>query len=52
VVACNLSDDPATVEGVHGTIRIASDRTRDDEPVDGTLHLGPWHAAIVFVPST
>jgi alpha-glucosidase len=47
VVACNLGDAPATVDGVTGTIRIANDRARDGEPVAGTLALGPWEAVIV-----
>jgi hypothetical protein len=48
VVVCNLSDTDAVIDGVHGTIRIATDRGRDDEVLDGTLHLAPWQAVIVF----
>ncbi len=46
-VALNLSDDDATVDGVDGTIRVASDRARDGEPVHGTLALEPWAAVIL-----
>jgi alpha-glucosidase len=52
VVACNLSDSDATVEGVRGTIRIATDRSRDNEAVDGSVVLAPWQAVIVFSPAT
>jgi alpha-glucosidase len=48
VVACNLSDDDATIDGVDGTIRICTDRARDGETVAGALRLEPWHAAIVW----
>jgi alpha-glucosidase len=48
VVACNLSDEPATVDGVTGEIRISSDRSHDGERVDGSLTLSPWEAVVVF----
>jgi len=47
VVACNFSSTPVTVPGVDGTIRIATNRKRDGEAVDGSLTLGPNEAAIV-----
>jgi alpha-glucosidase len=47
VVALNLSDDGVTVPDVTGTIRVATERARDGEAVDGSLHLAPWSAAIV-----
>jgi hypothetical protein len=50
VVACNISEADATLDDVHGTIRVCTDRSRDDEAVDGTLTLRPWQAAIVFHP--
>jgi alpha-glucosidase len=50
VVACNISDEPVDVEGVGtGTIRISTNRARDDERVDATLRLAPWEAAIVLL---
>jgi alpha-glucosidase len=52
VVACNLADTDATVDGIRGTIRISTDRARDDEAIDGTLRLAPWQAAIVFTPAS
>ena len=48
VVACNLSDDPATVGDVDGEIRISTIRARDGESVRGALHLEPWEAAVVW----
>jgi alpha-glucosidase len=48
VVACNLGDEPAELDGVHGEIRVSTDRSRDDERVDGTLSLAPWEAVIVW----
>ena len=49
VVACNLSDAPVDVADVGpGAIRISTIRARDDERVDGALHLAPWEAAIVW----
>jgi alpha-glucosidase len=47
VVAVNLTDAPATVEGVTGTVRIGTDRSRDGRAVDGRLDLGPREAVIV-----
>ncbi len=47
IVACNLSDEPATVAGVGpGEIRISTIRARDNERVSSTLHLAPWEATI------
>ena len=46
-VAVNLSDDAQTVADAGGVIRIATDRDREGEPVEGSLELGPWEAAIV-----
>ena len=48
VVACNLSDQPAAVDGLDGTITLCTDRSRDREPVAGTLHLPPWQATIMM----
>jgi alpha-glucosidase len=45
--AVNLSDRGATVEGLEGTVLVATDRARDGEPVTGALRLGPWDGAVV-----
>ena len=49
IVAMNCSDDALDVAdaGV-GTIRISTIRARDGERVNGSLHLEPWEAAIVW----
>jgi alpha-glucosidase len=47
VVALNLSGGTVTVDGVGGSVAIATDRARDGERVDGTLALAPWSGAIV-----
>ncbi len=47
VVALNLGDDDATIDGVSGTISIATDRTRDGHKATGALTLAPWSAAIL-----
>ncbi len=46
-VAVALTDDPGEVPGVEGTIRIATDRSREGEHVRGVLHLGGWEAVVV-----
>jgi alpha-glucosidase len=46
-VAAAMSDGPGTVPGVEGTIRIATDRTRQGQVVNGTLELGGWEAVVV-----
>ena len=47
IVALNLSNSEEVVEGVEGTIRIATGRERDGERADGQLRLEPWTGAIV-----
>ena len=47
VVALNMSDDPATLDGVRGRIRIGTDRSRDGEVVEDTLSLQGWEAVVV-----
>jgi alpha-glucosidase len=49
LVAANLGETAAVLEGVTGSIVIGSDRSRDDEVVEGTLDLGPREAVIVAV---
>ena len=46
-VALNLSGAEATVEGLEGTVAIATDRARDGEAVGGALTLAPWQGAVV-----
>jgi alpha-glucosidase len=49
VVAMNISDEPVEVpDAGTGEIRISTIRARDNERVNGSLHLEPWEAAIVW----
>ena len=48
-VALNTSDADATVDGVRGTVAIATDRARDGETVSGALRLGPYEGAVLHV---
>ena len=47
MVALNLSDDDHVVPGIEGTIRIATDRSRDGEAVAGPLTLDAWSGVII-----
>ena len=47
VVAVNLGDEAAAHDGVTGTVRVSTDRSRDGERVDGTLAVGPWEGVIL-----
>jgi alpha-glucosidase len=47
VVAVNLADRPASVEGVSGKVVIGTDRARDGETVAGRLRLGPWEGVVL-----
>ncbi len=47
VVMANMTDAEGELDGVHGTVRIASDRRLDGRPVDGRLRLEGWQAALV-----
>jgi alpha-glucosidase len=49
VVALNLGDDPARLDVAKGMVRIGTRRQRDGERVDGSLALGPWEGAIVWL---
>jgi hypothetical protein len=49
VVALNLGDDPAEVDVPDGMVRIGTRRERDGERVGGSLTLGPWEGAIVWL---
>jgi alpha-glucosidase len=47
VVVLNMSDSPAELPGPTGEILIATDRSRDGEPVADRLRLGAWDGVIV-----
>jgi alpha-glucosidase len=47
VVALNMSDEVAAVDGVRGTIPIATDRSRDGEALDGSIELPAWQGALI-----
>jgi alpha-glucosidase len=47
LVALNLGDQPARLDGVRGAIVICTDRARDEEVVGGVLELGPRQAVVV-----
>jgi alpha-glucosidase len=47
VVAVNMSDEPAVVDGVDGRVCISADRARDGERVDGHADLRPRDAVII-----
>lgn len=52
VVALNLSDRVAAVDGVRGRILISTGRDRDGEEVAGQVELDPWEAVVVAENST
>jgi alpha-glucosidase len=45
--AINLSDREVTIDGLDGSILVATGRSRDGERVHGSLRLGPWEGAVV-----
>ena len=47
VVVLNLSPAEATVEGIEGTVALATDSARDGETVPGALALAPSQGAVV-----
>ena len=46
LVALNLGDEPARLDGVEGAIVLCTDRSRDGEVVAGALELGPRQAVV------
>jgi alpha-glucosidase len=46
-IALNLSDDERVVEGMTGTLALATAREREGERVDGRIVLGPWQGTVV-----
>ena len=49
IVALNLGDDRAGVGVSSGVVRIGTERERDGERVAGSLALGPWEGAILWL---
>jgi alpha-glucosidase len=49
IVALNLGDDPARLDVANGIVRIGTERERDGDRVAGSLALGPWEGAIVWL---
>jgi alpha-glucosidase len=47
VTALNLGTEPASVAVGRGVVAIATDRMRDGEKVDGTVHLAPGEGLLV-----
>jgi alpha-glucosidase len=47
VVLANLCDEPASLDGITGTVRVGTDRSRDGEAVDATLVVSAWEAVVV-----
>jgi alpha-glucosidase len=47
LVAVTPGPEGATLDGVHGSVLVATVRARDGERVDGTLRLGPGEAVVV-----
>ncbi|MEX2253991.1 MAG: alpha-amylase family glycosyl hydrolase [Acidimicrobiia bacterium] len=47
VVAVNFDDAVRSLDGITGSVRLATDRARDDEPVGGSLVLGAWEGVVV-----
>jgi alpha-glucosidase len=47
IVAVNLSDEPASIDGVEGRIRLATAREREGDEVAGRLEVGPWEGVVV-----
>ena len=46
VVAANLSDEPAVLEGLEGRVRLATRREREGDRFAGRLELGPWEGVV------
>jgi alpha-glucosidase len=49
IVALNLDDDRARLETASGIVRVGTERERDGERVAGSLALGPWEGAVVWL---
>ncbi len=47
VVLASLCDEPASLGGITGTVRLGTDRSREGEEVDGTVVVSGWEAVVV-----
>ena len=47
VIALNLSAAPVAVDGVSGSVAVATDRARDGNVIDGAVQLGPYEGVVV-----
>ena len=47
IVLLNLRDDPATFEGVAGTVTVSTEHGLEGSGVEGALTLPPWGGAVV-----
>ena len=50
LVAVNLSDREAVLEGLEGRILVGTDRARDDERFGDGLGVGAWEGVVARVP--
>jgi alpha-glucosidase len=48
MVALNFSDEPASIDGVVGTVLMATAGARDGEFAGGALRLGPWEGVVLY----
>jgi alpha-glucosidase len=46
-VLLNMSDTPATFDGVGGTVTVGTEHTLEGSSIEGALSLGPWSGAVV-----
>ena len=46
-VLLNMSDAPATFDGVGGTVTVGTEHTLEGSSIEGALSLGPWSGAVV-----
>jgi hypothetical protein len=44
-----MSDAPATVDGVRGTLTVCTDHALEGSVAEGALTLAPWTGAVVKV---
>ena len=51
LVALNMSDIDATLPGIHGVVRIGTDRRRDGEHVAGEVRLESWEGIVIETPA-
>ncbi len=47
LVLINMGPGAATLDGITGHVRLGTDRSRDGEPVEGTLTVAAWEAVVV-----